>query len=145
MCGIAGLVDLAAVGDEASLRSRAVAMADAIAHRGPDGSGVWVDAAAGAALSHRRLAVIDLTPTGAQPMVSADGRWVISYNGEVYNARKLAAEGELAKVAFRGTSDTEVIVESDRPSWTRAHGDPTERDVCVRGVGSGQPSASPGS
>ena len=87
-------------------------MADAIAYRGPDGFGVWSDAEAGVALSHRRLAIIDLTPTGAQPMVSSDGRWVISYNGEVYNAAAIAGAPELMGFAFRGTSDTEIILES---------------------------------
>ena len=87
-------------------------MADAVEHRGPDGFGVWCDVHAGFALSHRRLAIIDLTPTGAQPMLSADGRWVISYNGEVYNPAAIAREPELAGVPFRGTSDTEVILES---------------------------------
>ena len=90
MCGIAGLIDPSLVGDRRALESRARAMADAIAYRGPDGSGVWSDPEAGAALSHRRLAIIDLTPTGAQPMVSADGRWVITYNGEIYNAAAIA-------------------------------------------------------
>src|SRR5262249_5849106 len=79
---------------------------------GPDGSDVWSDAQAGVALAHRRLAIIDLTPTGSQPMISADGRWIISYNGEVYNAAAIAALPELKGVAFRGTSDTEVILES---------------------------------
>jgi asparagine synthase (glutamine-hydrolysing) len=73
---------------------------------------VWSDADAGLALSHRRLAVIDLTPTGVQPMVSADGRWAISYNGEVYNARDIARAPELSGIAYRGSSDTEIIVES---------------------------------
>jgi asparagine synthase (glutamine-hydrolysing) len=112
MCGIAGLMSPRLTGDRAALAARAGAMADAIAHRGPDGSGVWVDAVAGVALSHRRLAVIDVTPTGAQPMVSADGRWVISYNGEVYNAATIARTAELSGIAWRGTSDTEVILES---------------------------------
>jgi asparagine synthase (glutamine-hydrolysing) len=112
MCGIAGLLDRRLVGCEASLAAHATAMADAIAHRGPDGWGVWVDADAGIALSHRRLAVIDLTPAGRQPMQSADGRWIISYNGEVYNAAALAAMPEFGGVAWRGTSDTEVILES---------------------------------
>ena len=84
----------------------------AIAYRGPDGADVWSDAERGIALSHRRLAIVDLTPTGAQPMVSADGRWVISYNGEVYNAEAIAASPALAGLTWRGTSDTEVILES---------------------------------
>ncbi|MGH6683530.1 MAG: asparagine synthase (glutamine-hydrolyzing), partial [Pseudolabrys sp.] len=112
MCGIAGLIDPTQPGGRAGLESRARAMADAIAYRGPDGSGVWSDAEAGVALAHRRLAIIDLTPTGAQPMVSADGRWIISYNGEVYNAAAIAAASELAGFPFRGTSDTEIILES---------------------------------
>ncbi|MGH6726265.1 MAG: asparagine synthase (glutamine-hydrolyzing) [Pseudolabrys sp.] len=112
MCGIAGLIDGAASGDCRDLGSRARVMADAIAYRGPDGSGVWSDAEAGVALAHRRLAVIDLTPTGAQPMVSSDGRWVISYNGEVYNAAAIASASELKGFSFRGTSDTEIILES---------------------------------
>ena len=87
-------------------------MADALAHRGPDGADVWSDPEAAVTLAHRRLAIVDLTPTGAQPMVSSDGRWVISYNGEVYNAEAIAAGPQMAGLIRRGTSDTEVIVES---------------------------------
>jgi asparagine synthase (glutamine-hydrolysing) len=112
MCGIAGLIDHAFVGATADIAARARAMADALAHRGPDGSDVWSDADVGIALSHRRLSIVDLTPTGAQPMVSSDGRWVISYNGEVYNAEAIAAGPQMAGLDRRGTSDTEVIVES---------------------------------
>lgn len=112
MCGIAGFISPRLLGNRNALESAARKMADAIAHRGPDSAGVWCDPEAGIALSHRRLAIIDLTAAGAQPMVSADGRWVISYNGEVYNAASIAREPELASVAFRGTSDTEVILES---------------------------------
>jgi asparagine synthase (glutamine-hydrolysing) len=112
MCGIAGLIDLSLAGDGEALERRATAMADALAHRGPDGWQVWSDAPAGLALAHRRLAIIDLTPAGAQPMTSADGRWVISYNGEVYNARAIAREPELSGISYRGTSDTEIILES---------------------------------
>ena len=93
------------------LALRAKAMADAIAYRGPDGADVWSDPQVGVALAHRRLAIVDLTPTGAQPMVSADGRWVISYNGEVYNAEAIAAGPQMAGLIRRGTSDTEIIVE----------------------------------
>jgi len=109
MCGIAGLIQSAA---QADLEARAAAMASALAYRGPDGAGVWADAAAGIALAHRRLAIVDLTPTGAQPMMSADGRWVISYNGEVYNAEAIAASPPMAGIVRRGTSDTEIVVES---------------------------------
>lgn len=106
MCGIAGLI--ARDRDGASLARIARAMTDAIAYRGPDGSGVWSED--GVALAHRRLAIVDLTPTGAQPMLSADGRWAISYNGEVYNAEEVARA--LPGLVRRGTSDTEIIVES---------------------------------
>src|SRR5262249_7798871 len=110
MCGIAGLLDLSQSGHHSDLARRAGAMAEAIAYRGPNGADVWNER--GIALSHRRLAIIDLTPSGGQPMLSADGRWVISYNGEVYNAEAIAAAPALAGLIRRGTSDTEVIVES---------------------------------
>jgi asparagine synthase (glutamine-hydrolysing) len=112
MCGIAGLIEFAGELTPGALGRRARAMADALAHRGPDGADVWSDPAAGLALSHRRLAIVDLTPTGAQPMVSFDGRWVISYNGEVYNAETIAADPQMTGLVRRGTSDTEIIVES---------------------------------
>src|ERR1017187_7330550 len=112
MCGIAGLIDFSAAPDRSGIRRSAQAMADALAHRGPDGADVWSDPEAAVTLAHRRLAIVDLTPTGAQPMVSSDGRWVISYNGEVYNTAAIAATPGLVGFPFRGTSDTEVIVES---------------------------------
>lgn len=112
MCGIAGLIDSSGRASAPDLERRARAMTDAIAYRGPDGSGVWQDAETGVALAQRRLAIVDLTETGAQPMISADGRWVISYNGEVYNAAAIARSPELFGFKFRGTSDTEVILES---------------------------------
>jgi asparagine synthase (glutamine-hydrolysing) len=112
MCGIAGLIDSLLIGADGELRRRSEAMAYAMAYRGPDGAGVWSGAEAGVALSHRRLAIIDLTRTGEQPMVSADGRWVISYNGEIYNSAAMASSPALRHAAFRGTSDTEVILES---------------------------------
>ena len=112
MCGIAGLIDTSVAPDRSAIRRRAQAMADALAHRGPDGADVWSDPEVAVTLVHRRLAIIDLTPTGAQPMLSSDGRWVISYNGEVYNAEAIAADPQMAGLIRRGTSDTEVIVES---------------------------------
>jgi asparagine synthase (glutamine-hydrolysing) len=112
MCGIAGLIEFASGRAPGALVRRAQAMADALAHRGPDGADVWCDTDAGLALSHRRLAIVDLTPTGVQPMVSSDGRWVISYNGEVYNAETVAADMKMTGFIRRGTSDTEIIVES---------------------------------
>jgi asparagine synthase (glutamine-hydrolysing) len=108
MCGIAGLFLFGGASPE-TLAAAAQSMTDAIAYRGPDGDGQWVDAETGIALGHRRLAIVDLTPTGHQPMASANGRVVITYNGELYNAPEIAAE---LAMPFRGTSDTEVLVEA---------------------------------
>jgi asparagine synthase (glutamine-hydrolysing) len=91
-------------------------MADTLIHRGPDDGGVWLDAAAGVALAHRRLAILDLSPTGHQPMVSPSGRYVIAFNGEIYNHLELRAElekvgaGGTAPPAWRGHSDTETLL-----------------------------------
>lgn len=112
MCGIAGLWDRRAGSDEATLHDLARRMIAPIAHRGPDSSGVWTDPAAGLGFGHLRLAIVDLTPAGAQPMVSASGRTVITYNGEVYNTAELRPELEARGIRFRGHSDTEVIVEA---------------------------------
>lgn len=92
--------------DAATLTS----MSAAVAHRGPDDDGTWTDEAAGIALVHRRLAIIDLSTAGAQPMHSSSQRWVIAYNGEIYNHRDLRVELEQRGVRFRGHSDTEVLV-----------------------------------
>lgn len=106
MCGIAGLV-----GDNSGEGRRIVeAMCDAIAHRGPDGEGIWEDPKAGVVFGQRRLAIIDLSDAGAQPMASDDGSVVITYNGEAYNVSALRAELQAVGRTFRGHSDTEVIV-----------------------------------
>ncbi len=112
MCGIAGLLDFTRRSSEESLTLRARAMANALAHRGPDGDGVWSDRDAGIALAHRRLSIIDLSDAGRQPMISSNGRWIASYNGEIYNAEALRRLPELAGVDWRGHSDTEVMLES---------------------------------
>ena len=111
MCGIAGLFHGESITQRADeLREVARRMADAIAHRGPDDAGVWVDAAAGLALAHRRLSIIDLSAAGHQPMGSASGRFQIVFNGEIYNFRALRARLEREGGAFRGHSDTEVLL-----------------------------------
>ncbi|MBD3759576.1 XrtA/PEP-CTERM system amidotransferase [Rhizorhabdus sp.] len=109
MCGIAGIYHLQTAKPVEEARVRA--MTDAIAHRGPDGSGCWL--APGVGLGHLRLAIIDLAG-GVQPMASADGQAMISYNGEIYNFREVRAELEALGRTFRTHSDTEVIVEAWR-------------------------------
>jgi asparagine synthase (glutamine-hydrolysing) len=112
MCGITGYLDLNKSGNAAEMTARVVRMTDTIRHRGPDDDGVWVDPETGAALGFRRLSIIDLSPAGHQPMVSADGRYVIIFNGETYNFGEIRPELEARGVVFRGTSDTEVMVEA---------------------------------
>ncbi|MGE5516517.1 MAG: asparagine synthase (glutamine-hydrolyzing) [Bacteroidota bacterium] len=108
MCGLAGFLD---IGSDTPDRERVVrAMADTLVHRGPDDSGVWVDDAARVALGHRRLSILDLSPLGHQPMHSRDGRWVVAFNGEIYN--HLDLRGRLDPVDWRGHSDTEVLLEA---------------------------------
>lgn len=111
MCGITGFIDLKRRSEAAVLRAAALGMADTLRHRGPDMGGAWVDEAAGIALGFRRLAILDLSPAGHQPMTSADGRFVIVYNGECYNFAELRAELGAAGHSFRGRSDTEVVLE----------------------------------
>ena len=110
MCGIAGFWSPAAPGDATALCARAAAMAATLAHRGPDDAGAWADPGAGLAFGHQRLSIIDLSAAGHQPMVSASGRLVLSYNGEIYNYRALRDELAAAGHAFQGNSDTEVLL-----------------------------------
>ena len=112
MCGIAGLLDPGWSGTAEELARLARAMARPLAHRGPDDEGTWCDGEAGVGFGHRRLAVIDLSPAGHQPMVSADGRWVAAYNGECYNAAELRAALPDGGRSLRGHCDTEVVVEA---------------------------------
>ena len=112
MCGIAGFLATQANASPEQLTATVAAMAVSLQHRGPDDQGVWVDAECGVAFSHRRLSIIDLSPAGHQPMVSADGRFVLNYNGEVYSYREIRRDLEARGVSFRGASDTEVILES---------------------------------
>lgn len=114
MCGIAGLIDHRLSGAEDNLRRQGGLMATALAHRGPDASGIWVDEARGVALAHQRLSIVDLTPSGSQPMLSADQQWVVTYNGELYNTDDLRSSLSQQGVRFRGTSDTEVLLEAVR-------------------------------
>ena len=105
MCGITGLINL----DGASVSPLILKkMTDAIAHRGPDGEGQWIEENIG--IGHRRLAIIDLSPAGHQPMISADHRYVLSYNGEVYNYKELRADLEAEGIWFRSQTDTEIVL-----------------------------------
>ena len=108
MCGIAGILGH----DGGEFSPIAARMAEAIRSRGPDDSGVWSDPKAGIALGHARLSILDLSSNGHQPMVSADGRYVVSYNGEIYNFSELRRELETGGATFRGHSDTEVLLAS---------------------------------
>ena len=108
MCGFCGVVEPGAAAEPA-LRQALERMNQPLLHRGPDDGGFWLDAAAGVGLGHRRLAILDLSPLGHQPMVSPDGRYVLAYNGEVYNYQALRrALGD--DYPWRGHSDTEVLL-----------------------------------
>jgi asparagine synthase (glutamine-hydrolysing) len=109
MCGIAGILTTAGY-DRDELAGYAERMSAAIAHRGPDDSGTWVDQRAGVAFGFRRLAIVDLSPHGHQPMQSPSGRFIGIFNGEVYNFGEIRRELETCGYRFRGQSDTEVVL-----------------------------------
>ena len=110
MCGIAGFFGPSDARSTDEMRTITKRMTDAMIHRGPDDDGVWTDVDCGIALGHRRLSILDLSPLGHQPMASADGRFVIAFNGEVYNFQDLRAELEQHGYSWRGHSDTEVML-----------------------------------
>lgn len=110
MCGITGYFETVPRSTGEELEATAVAMAATLHHRGPDDSGVWTDPTVGIALAHRRLSILDLSPLGHQPMHSPCGRYVVTFNGEIYNFRELRQELTTRGQQFRGQSDTEVLV-----------------------------------
>lgn len=111
MCGIAGFIDPTGFSAEAA-QSAGTAMSDVLTHRGPDTAGIWLDQRAGVTLVHRRLAVVDLSAAGEQPMESASGRYVVVLNGEIYNHKDLREELEKLgwNPPWRGHSDTETLL-----------------------------------
>lgn len=114
MCGITGFIDLTATSNKEILERVVQRMAFAIRHRGPDDYGSWIDEEHGIAIGHRRLSIIDLSPAGHQPMLSPCGRYVIVFNGEIYNFEDIRSElrREMGSSLqpFRGHSDTEVML-----------------------------------
>jgi len=111
VCGIAGIVDYR--NNLGSLEQNLQAMLKSIHHRGPDADGIWIDEQSRVGLGHKRLSIIDLSEEGAQPMHSSNQRYVITYNGEVYNFKEIAKElSSEHSVTFRGHSDTEIILEA---------------------------------
>src|SRR5437867_3825263 len=109
MCGIAGIYayrEFAPCVD----RDELLRIREAMANRGPDGAGLWISDDQRIGLAHRRLAIIDLSDAGAQPMSTLDGRLRITFNGEIYNYRELRKELETKGYAFRSNSDTEVLL-----------------------------------
>lgn len=110
MCGISGYIDLSIRSSNDDLQSTVIKMGAALRHRGPDDSGVWVNSDAGIALIHRRLSILDLSSDGHQPMRSDDGRFVIVFNGEIYNFIELRKKLQPLGHRFRGQSDTEILL-----------------------------------
>src|SRR5947209_659328 len=109
MCGIAGIFNVDGRPVSINVLKR---MTDVVEHRGPDGEGFWTNSFVG--FGHRRLAIIDLSPLGHQPMQTSDGSCVITYNGEIYNFQNLRLELEAKGYSFRSRSDTEVLLNAYR-------------------------------
>lgn len=115
MCGIAGFCNFAgAGGSRDGILENVERMKERMYHRGPDAGGIWLSEDLRVALGHRRLSIVDLSENGAQPMISHSGRFVIAYNGEIYNYKKLADQllSDGMTAGFRGSSDTEVLLEA---------------------------------
>lgn len=112
MCGFTGFIDRSRLPLD-SRKGVLERMTDTLSHRGPDDRGIWLDDESGIGLGHRRLAVIDLSPTGHQPMLSACGRYVLAFNGEIYNFKRIRRALEAERpVAWRGHSDTEILLQA---------------------------------
>ena len=112
MCGFAGFLDFQLTASQGELETTARNMADQLRHRGPDDAGAWGESASGIALGHRRLSIVDVSALGQQPMHSQDARWVIAYNGEIYNHAALRHELTQSGHTFRSSCDSEVLVEA---------------------------------
>ena len=112
MCGIAGFVDKNCTMTSTALNANTNRMKEALAHRGPDGSGCWTDSHHCIGFAHTRLSIIDLSDAGAQPMIAKNLETVITYNGEIYNSSELREQLIEEGCTFQGHSDTEVILEA---------------------------------
>ncbi|MBP9764640.1 MAG: asparagine synthetase B, partial [Gammaproteobacteria bacterium] len=112
MCGLTGFWDFKAATSEEKLLHLVSEMALSIQFRGPDSQGIWCDPKVGLAFGHRRLAIVDLSPAGHQPMLSHSGRSVIIYNGEIFNTDDLRSRLKVEGCVFHGYSDTEVLLEA---------------------------------
>lgn len=107
MCGVAGFINF---NNEPASPVLLQKMTDSIAHRGPDGEGQWIEGAV--AIGHRRLSIIDLSPAGRQPMQTSDGRFILSYNGEIYNFKQLRVQLEAIGTQFHSQTDSEVVLQA---------------------------------
>ena len=135
MCGITGFLDTSRSKSSEQLTLIARRMATSLSHRGPDDDGVWVDQNTGIAFGHRRLSIIDLSPMGAQPMHSASGRYVITFNGEIYNFKALRAGTRATRRNFPRSLRHRNHAHRDRPLGRRGFAEKVQRHVRVRSVG----------